>query len=316
MGKKRDQLDSVRFSCSGCGNQWEAAPDEVVDCADEYHPWDYRADCPVCEATAEQDPVQRRMLKMWANATGPKTAEGRARSAANLKGHPTPEETHRTRFNALKHGLNAEVATYFPARPGHYDACDGCQYRDSLCLVEEERNGPCLARTELFFVNHLAFEQKNPELLRSKMASLQANIANIIDMMILDISRRGVTIESPRWYIDPQTGFEIAEYYDDDGTRKLLKEVQAHPLLGLLIDYLKKNGQTMSDAGMTLRQQDDDALLTGFIDAKKIDRETEQQLRERQVLANERLVQLIESAETKRARDPVLVEHQAMEASP
>ena len=313
MGKKRDRLDEVRFRCD-CGHIWEAAPDRVEESGEEFHDWTYHCACPECGEEAGQDPGQRRMLKMWANATGPRTEEGRAASAANLEGHPTPEETQRTRFNAMKHGLDAKVATYFPAKPGGYDACQGCPYRENRCLVEEARGGPCIQRSELYFQNHLAFEHKNPELLRDRMASLQASIASIIDMMILDIVRRGVTITAPRWYIHPEDGFQIAEYTDEDGNLRLLTEVNAHPLLNPLIDYLKKNGQTLADAGMTLRQQDDDALLEGYIDSKRLDRETEGEQRERQTAALERLTGLVESAQQDRGKDPVLLEYQEQEA--
>lgn len=312
MGKVRDELDEVRFKCE-CSHVFEAAPDHVDECADEWHPWTYRAACPACGCDADQDPRQRRMLKMWANATGPKTPGGKKRSAANLEGHPTPEARQRTRFNALKHGMNAEVATYFPAKPGGYDACDGCPYRRNQCLTEHARGGPCLQRTELFFTNHLAFEQKNPELLRERLASLQARIASIIDMMIQDIVRRGVTISSPRWYVDPEHGFQIAEYTDEAGERRLLQEVNAHPLLGLLIDYLKKNGQTLTDAGMTLRQQDDDALLEGYIAGREIERQDEQELRQRGVRALEVLGKHLESAKKRRESDPILAEHRQLE---
>jgi hypothetical protein len=56
----------------------------------------------------------------------PVTAEGKAAAAKNLEGHPTPQESRLTRFNAMKHGMEARTATYFPAKPGKYAFCEGC----------------------------------------------------------------------------------------------------------------------------------------------------------------------------------------------
>jgi hypothetical protein len=57
---------------------------------------------------------------------GPVTAEGKAAAAKNLEGHPTPQESRLTRFNAMKHGMEARTATYFPAKPDKYAFCEGC----------------------------------------------------------------------------------------------------------------------------------------------------------------------------------------------
>lgn len=313
MGKVRPKQEKVRFACDACGHRWEAEPTRVIDCEDDYHPWEYEADCPSCEAVAEQDPRQRRMLKMWARATGPKTPEGKARSAANLEGHPTPEEAKRTRFNALKHGMTAEVATFFPARPGRYDACEGCQYRANLCVDQMMKGGACLVRTELFFKHHLAFETGNPDLLKPLNADLQAKIRALIDMMYLDIVRRGVTLVSPKWYIDSDGEFCLAEYRDSAGERAFINEVNAHPLIRPLIEMISKNGMTLQDSGMTANQQTEEALIEGYIKTKQVEHEDESSLKERQTAALEHLGSLLEKADKDRAKDPILAEFNALE---
>lgn len=315
MGKLRPQQETVRFECGACRHVFERAPDRVIDCEDEFHPWQYEADCPACGSVAEQCRRQRHMFKMWARATGPKTEAGKARSAANLEGHPTPEETRRTRFNALKHGMNAEVATYFPARPGSYDACQGCPYRDNVCLEQMAKSGPCLQRTELFFQTHLAYETGDPKMLTGLMSRLQANALALVDSMFLAVSRRGVEIESPEWYFDKDGNFHVAGWRDDDGRQHVIKKIEANPLIKHLIDAMKHLNLTLADAGLTLRQQDDEALLRGYVDARKAEAEDESNARERGVQALEALEKRLALADQRREKDPILAEYRDMEQS-
>jgi hypothetical protein len=312
MGKVRPQQETVRFACN-CGYVFERAPDRVIDCDEDYHPWQYEAACPSCGQTSEQDPRQRNMFKMWARATGPKTPEGKAKSAANLEGHPTPEEAKRTRFNALKHGMNAEVATYFPARPGQYDACEGCPYRDNLCLDQVAKSGPCLQRTELFFQTHLAYETGDPSMLKGILARLQANAIAMIDSMFLAVQRRGYELESPEWYFDKDGEFHLAEFTNSQGERQIIRKVEANPLIKHLIDAMKNLNLTLADAGLTMRQQDDDALLRGYIDAQKVKSEDEGEARERGVRALEALENRLQLADERRKKDPILAEHRELE---
>jgi len=157
----------------------------------------------------------------------------------------------RTRFNAMKHGLRAKVATYFPAKPGKYPHCDGCEFFNGC-----EKTVACMKRTELYMRHHIAFETRDPTLLTGIRAQLQANIQAIIDDIILSIIRDGVSIKTPKWYTDPDGTFHLAEYVDDDGNRRLIEEMHANPLLRTLGDMIAKNGMTLTDESMTMRQQD------------------------------------------------------------
>ncbi|MFN3303133.1 MAG: hypothetical protein ACK44A_05365, partial [Roseateles sp.] len=105
----RDELDRVNFRCGVCRSGFSARPDLVEPAPEEeHHPWRYFAACPTCGAANQpQAAWERSLLKAHQMATGPRTPEGLAASAANLAGHPTAEEALRTRFNAMKHGLNA-----------------------------------------------------------------------------------------------------------------------------------------------------------------------------------------------------------------
>lgn len=200
---------------------------------------------------AEQAHWEVALYKARAHATGPRTPEGKARSAKNLEGHPTPEEALRTRFNALKHGLRARVATWFPAKPGKYPHCSGCAYFDGC-----EKQVACQARTELFLRHRIAWETRDPSLLADLRADLHANVQAIIDDIVLAIARTGVEVRQPQWYYDKDGTLHIAEYTDDEGNRRVIEEIRAHPLLKHLSDMIAKLGLGLADEGMTMRQAD------------------------------------------------------------
>lgn len=306
MGKKRPQLDHVRFACDTCGHEFSGAPDRVIDRPeDDWHPWDYERECPACEAVARQDPQERRMLKMWASATGPRTAEGKARSAANLDGHPTPEEAKRTRFNAMRHGLAAKTATYFPAMPGRYSECQHCPYFVDCSPADVA----CRTKTELFMRHHVAFESGDPGLLNSLRANLQAAVTAIIDDIVRTIITDGTTLRSPAWYYDKEGGFHLAEYTDDRGERKVIQEIKEHPLLKRLSDLLAKNNMSMGDLAMTPKVRDEAEQLGGALEEEGQSREKLLEYQERQTQSLEGLRGLLERSAQRAEMDPVLIEH-------
>jgi hypothetical protein len=119
----------------------------VEDAPDlDHHPYIYYGECPHCGSECEQAGWERGLLKAWASSTGPRTDEGKAASAANLEGHPTKEEAQRTRFNAMKHGLAAGAATYFPAKPDGYAFCVTWDVDRVFCQSQPA----CVKKTELF----------------------------------------------------------------------------------------------------------------------------------------------------------------------
>lgn len=318
MGKVRTEpLDQVQFRCSLCKFEFEAAPGSVEDAPEApWHPFRYSAECPACGSAAEQSPRERGLLKAWAHATGPRTEEGKAASALNLAGHPTPEETLRTRFNAVKHGLFARVATYFPARPGQYPHCKQCEYFNNGCDESPAWNhknpAACLKRAELFLKHHAAFETKDPALLTGFRADTQAALQGLIDDMILAITASGVELRAPEWGIDPQTGtIRIAKYVDLQGEEHTIEKVTAHPLLKPLIEYIQKNAMTLADLGMTPKVLEDQETIRGFVEAagttKQADMLEYQRLQAAQL---EALSQMIDRSRQQVARDPVLIEHQ------
>ena len=130
-------ISEITFYCLPCYRTFKAAPARVEDAPDlTYHPFTYHGNCPRCDAECEQVGWERGLMKAWANATGPRTEEGKAATATNLEGHPTKEEVQRTRFNAMKHGMSARTATYFPSKPDGYAFCATCDVDRVFCASQ------------------------------------------------------------------------------------------------------------------------------------------------------------------------------------
>lgn len=305
MGKQRGRLEEVRFLCVECDWRFDAAPVRVEETPeDDWHPWRYFARCTLCDRECEQEPRSRHLLKMWSKATGPRTAEGKEAVAGNLK--HGPEQTKRTRFNALKHGLNARVATYWPAKPGAYAQCEACEYRDNVCRTAVA----CQKKTDLFFQHHVAFEVGDPRLLTDLNADLHANLRAIINDMILAVIQDGARLKTPQWYYDHQGCFHLARTTDEEtGETIQLYDLSEHPLIKRIGEFITRIGLSLSDMEMTPKAQSEDEMLRGFVSQQGSKPENLVEFQERQTRALEQLGDLVKRSRDRAARDPVLIEH-------
>ncbi|AOZ48867.1 hypothetical protein [Chromobacterium vaccinii] len=310
---KRDlskQLESLTFRCTACANTFDAAPGRVEDAPElEHHPFAYFADCTRCGEEAAQAPFHKSLVKAWASATGPRTAAGKAASAKNLEGHPTPEEALRTRFNALKHGMTAETAQYFPARPGKYPACSSCDVDPGYCAKQPA----CIKQTQLFMVHHAAFEQRNPKHLTPIYSSIQASITAIIQQILQTIIADGVKLEHPAWAVTREGDIVIGEYADfETGEKRIIMETKAHPLLKPLQEFLSRNNLALSDMGMTPKAIEQEEQQMGRL-APAGDGPRTLSLEDyaaKQAESMAALKALADRANARKQRDPVLIEYQ------
>lgn len=299
------RLDEVTFRCDGCRRVFSVAPARVEEFPErDWHPWRYFAAC-ACGAAASQAPWEVGLLKAWQNATGPRTPEGKAATAANLEGHPTPEEAQRTRFNALKHGLTAKTATYFPARPGKYPFCSACDIDWGWCVQQPA----CSKQTQLFMQHHAAFESRNPKHLAGIYADLQAALFAVVQQILQTIVADGVKIEAPQ-YINYEGEVIFVRYTDPEtGESGVIKDIQAHPLFKPLGELLSRNNLSLADMGMTQRVIDDEEQEFGRLKSQAQAGEELAEYSRRQAKALEDLKGLMDRAGSKRETDPVLIEY-------
>lgn len=303
------RLSHVNFRCGACKAQWDGAPDLIEDAPEqEHHPHRYFATCPTCKAENQpQAAWERSLLKAHQAATGPKTAEGKAATARNLEGHPTAEEALRTRFNAMKHGMSARTATYFPARPDKYSFCARCDVDRGYCREQPA----CVKQTELFMLHHAAFDQRDPKVLSRLHADLQSALTATMQMCIQEILGDGVMIRQPRVELDRNGTPVTLTYLNELGERQYVWNYQSHPAFKPLTELVSRLGLSMSDLGMTVRAAEVEEALPGRLAIDADTRETLAAFGERMLAATQGAKELIAQAQAKTKADPVLVEFQA-----
>lgn len=301
-------LLSVTFRCGDCKKQFTGKPDLIEDAPEQdHHPYRYFADCPHCgEANQPQASWERALLKAHQMCTGPKTKEGLAKAAANLAGHPTPEETLRTRFNAMKHGMNARAASYFPAKPDKYTFCAQCDVDRDWCREQPA----CVKKTEIFLLHHAAFEQRNPKILAQLHGELQAALTATLQMCLQEILGKGVVIQTPRVELSRE-GFPVTLTYVENGEEKTVYDYASNPLFKPLADLISRLGLSMGDLGMTVKSADaDDEDERGTLRLDAQDKESLNEFSRRMLKASEGARALIAEAQQRTRSDPVLVEFQ------
>ena len=301
-------LSQINFYCRPCYQSFKAEPGRIEDAPEqEHHPFAYFAGCPVCGKECAQVGWEIGLLKAWRNATGPKTKEGKAATAANLEGHPTADEALRTRFNAMKHGLSARTATYFPAKPDGYSFCKTCDVDRVHCAAQ----AACIKKTELFMLHHAAFEQRNPKHLMGIYADLQAAVFAVVQQIIQTIVADGMKIEAPQYYVDKETNkLIIAEYIDEYGERRIIKDIEAHPLFRPLVEMLSRANLSLSDMGMTQKVLEAEEDELGKLAHDQASQEGVDEFRQRTMTLLSGMAEKIQRANQQTNSDPILIEYQ------
>ena len=296
----------ITFKCGSCDYTFKSEPSRVDDEPARAHPFRYFGICPECDREVQQVNWEAGMFSSVYRSTGPKTAEGKAIAASNLAGHPTPEESKRTRFNALRHGAAAKTAMFFPARPGKYPQCGSCDVDRGFCATQPA----CIKRTELMMQHLIAFESGDPSQLTALQAVNQANLSALFQDMMQTVIQDGASLRNPVNGFDKDGGFHIGRYVDpESGETKVIEEVKAHPLLKPLFELLSKNDMSMADLNMTPKVQVDQGIQMGNLKAEEGDREGMAAYRQQMADNMAQLRGQIGNARARISQDPVLAEY-------
>lgn len=303
------QLRMVNFKCGVCRRSFSAVPDLIEDNPDApHHPYRYFANCPCGAEQQPQAAWERGLLKAHQMSTGPVTAAGKAASAANLEGHPTPEETLRTRFNAMKHGMAAQTATYFPAKPDGYAFCGSCDVGRDWCAKQPA----CVKQTEIFMLHHAAFEQRNPKILLRLHADLHSALMATLQMCLQAVLGEGVLIKQPRVELDRDGSPVTLSYIDMDGKKSYIYDYTSNPAFKPIADLVSRLGLSMTDLGMSVREVEaDEEKGLGVLKLDDSTKETLEGFGQRMLEASRNAADLIAQSRAATRADPVFIEHQA-----
>lgn len=307
------QLKEVSFKCGICRASFSGVPDLIEDDPSApHHPYRYLAHCPVCKSHHQpQAGWERGLLKAHQTSTGPVTATGKAASAANLDGHPTSEETRRTRFNAMKHGMSAQTATYFPAKPDGYAFCGQCDVGRDWCRAQPA----CVKQTEIFMLHHAAFDQRNPKLLKSLHADLHAALMATLQMCLQAVLGEGVLIKQPRVELSKDGDPVTLTYINADGEKCHVYEYASNPAFKPIADLISRMGLSMTDLGMSVRAVEaDEEQAMGVLRLDGAAKESLEAFGTRMVEASKNAAILIAQSQAATKADPVYIEHHTRES--
>ncbi|UUZ68102.1 hypothetical protein LP416_27945 [Polaromonas sp. P2-4] len=304
------QLKQVNFKCGTCRGSFSSEPDLIEDDPDApHHPYRYFANCIRCGAEHQpQAGWERGLLKAHQTSTGPVTAAGKAASAANLDGHPSSEETRRTRFNAMKHGMAAQTATYFPAKPDGYAFCGQCDVGRDWCAQQPA----CVKQTEIFMLHHAAFEQRNPKVLTRLHADLHAALMATLQMCLQAVLGEGVLIKQPRVELTREGDPVTLSYIDPQGKKAYIYDYTSNPAFKPIADLVSRLGLSMADLGMSVRGfEADEEKGMGVLKLDASTKETLEGFGARMLEASKNAADLIAKSQAATRADPVFIEHQA-----
>jgi hypothetical protein len=207
----------------------------------------------------------------------------------------------------------AQTARYWPARPGSYAECDGCEHFSGACspsLPSRDLPPACLKKTELMMRYQIAFETRDPKMLAQDMAAHHAAIRSIVDNIIMTLVRDGVRLRTPEWHFD-KDGRQL-QVVDLETGAAILK-VEAHPLLKHLVDITQKLGMALPDSGMTQKVQDEQDTVRGFLVDSASQAESIAEVHDQQRQKLDMMLEYIERSNDRKRRDPILIEHASRE---
>lgn len=277
----------------------DLAVERIEDRPDqEIHPFEYFATCPTCKTEIPEHPSIKNLYKAWLHATGTKSPEI---SSKNL---PSPDSPRR-KFNALKSGLFAKKAKYFPAKVGRYPECDGCEHSN-----ECEEIGICLQISKLKMMVTHAFDTKDPGQLQPLFQETQADFFVLLRRLFSHVFKHGEILEAPVWH-GMKSGYTMVKFKDPvTGKKRQLMQYELHPAVRAIFEMLQKNALSLADLNLTPKTEAEHSATMGHLRLAENERESLQEHRSKMVDTTRTFLEAMAGAGSQRRNDPIYLEHQ------
>ena len=140
---------------------------------------------------------------------------------------------------------------------------------------------------------------------------MQASIFAVLQQVLQTIIADGVTITQPKWFTDKDGRAAIVEYTDESGARRIVNDMQAHPLFRPLGELLTRTGLSLSDMGMSQKVIDVEDGEMGRLTSDKAGQESMLEFQRNNAKSIEALRDLVVASQARTRQDPVLIEHLA-----
>ena len=190
------------------------------------------------------------------------------------------------------------------AKPDGYTFCKACEIDRDYCRAQPA----CEKQTKLFMLHRAAFEQRDPRMLMGIYADFHSALMVTIQQILQTIIADGVTIRSPKTYVDKDGRCLVVEYYDEQGQRCVVNDLEAHPLFRPLGELISRTGISLAELGMSGKNAEQEVVLPGQLQSGGKGVEAIEDFARKQSAALEALGGLVMRAKEKTREDPVLIE--------
>lgn len=243
--RKKENYDIEKngvFFCQPCWIAWDDDGMESV--------------CPGCGAIREKVHHMYKNLIKSLGTDKSQTEDGKAAISRAIaeRNHTSmsDKQKERVRLNAVKHGRYMLVSGVYPAKRDKYVDCKTCPIYNQC-----DNSGYCATKTDKLMEYRLkflaAYKNGDVESLDDYAGEIQADNFALLKDMFADLFERGPVLEET---VINAKEKEPVYFTDDDGQEKILKKVQAHPVLQHIYKFLETLGMTADQRKMTQKSKD------------------------------------------------------------
>lgn len=288
---------ATTFYCRECKKSFSAEPARTEPLPDSPHPFEYFASCPVCNAECTEAHWHKNLYLAWLNISGT------GNPAASAKNLPSAGDS-RAKFNALKSGLFAKKAQYFPAAVGRYPECEGC-----ATSADCEDGGICIEISKIKMIVQRAVDTSDPSAITALTGQIQADVFVMIQRLMSQALRDGVTLTKPL-FTSHENRHSFVKYPDEDGNVHQVYETTVHPAVRAVAELLQKNNLALGDMLLTQKTAGEQNLGMGFLKNDETRTQTAAEAAVARKAATDEFIRNLQTAPVSRAADSAFQDHE------